>query len=258
MESYADNIKPTLIDNVFSDEEYDLIYSYINAMPEDYKNGIKDTGYIAFYDPTDDDISQTIINHAEKILGIKLKKYMTHFARYTLASESSPQLLPHYDTALNQASVTLSIILDSTFDWPVVVEYEKILATKNQAILFSGSHQVHWRPSAVFGPEDYYDIMVCQMVEDSDTPVILSKEHRDNMSGKIGQYVVNYYQDYPKLPYDNRDWLKEKLDLGWDGKDFCDELAIPIQVVLHFLGEYNLMEEFEQNAKKQEEKEKND
>ena len=90
------------------------------------------------------------------------------------------------------------------------------------------------------------------MVEDSDTPIILSEEHRERMSGKIGEYMVNYYKDYPKKPYDNRVWLKEKLDLGWDGKEFCDELAVPIEVVLHFIKEYDLMEDFQNNAKESE------
>jgi hypothetical protein len=113
--------------------------------------------------------------------------------RYTLESNSKPRLHPHYDVGLDQASFTLSIQLDHTLPWTVYVGHQGYDIQRNTAVLFSGSHQIHWRPDIEFGPNDYYDIIVAQVVEDTENPLILDDSHRENMSNQVGSFVAKYF-----------------------------------------------------------------
>ena len=124
---------------------------------------------------------------------IKVKEWGNHMPRYTLESNSKPRLHPHYDVGLDQASFTLSIQLDHTLPWTVYVGHQGYDIQRNTAVLFSGSHQIHWRPDIEFGPNDYYDIIVAQVVEDTENPLILDDSHRENMSNQVGSFVAKYF-----------------------------------------------------------------
>jgi hypothetical protein len=53
--------------------------------------------------------------------------------------------------------------MDATLAWSIYANGVKADLPPNSGIIFSGSHQYHWRPQIEFTDEDYYDIMVCQM-----------------------------------------------------------------------------------------------
>jgi hypothetical protein len=111
----------------------------------------------------------------------------SHFPRYTLESGSNPQLKPHYDRGLEYASLTLSIQLKTTLDWPVCVGKDCFNIKENQAIMFSGSHQLHWRPDIEFKEDDYHDIIVCQ-IHNAEAPLRITDKHRELMLEKAQNF----------------------------------------------------------------------
>lgn len=228
-------LKPRIVKNIFTDQEYADLYEEINAMPESFITPVEDVGYFAYMDPVNSDLSDSLISKIEPILKTKIKKTAIHFARYTKATNSVPRLMPHYDENLTHASYTLSVILDSTLDWSVFVENDEFFPLKNQAVVFSGTHQIHYRPLIEFSDTDYYDILVCQFEEDIENPIYIDKVHRDNINARIGKYCSVYQIMYGEGDYRDPEWLKARLDEGWTGPQICEDQDINIEVVKHFI-----------------------
>lgn len=233
------NVDPVLVDNIFSDEEYKFLYEQISKTPEQLITEIEDTGYLAKSDPTKNKLKDIIHKRVEELSGFKLDKYMIHHARYTLESNNIPRLYPHYDRGLEFATFTISIIMDSTFDWDIFVEEKCIPVRKNQGAFFSGSHQVHWRPPYTFKEGDYYDILVCQFrVKENQTH--LTDEHRENMDNKVGGYMSKYFREYPPFGDNAKEWLQEEYIVkNRTITDISESLGIPADALAFFLHKYD-------------------
>ena len=177
---YFFNFKPIIIKNFFTEEEIKSIYQSredgITLIPDEA------FGFITYTDAFTEQVENKIVNVVQQYAPFKVMRWGNHMPRYTLKSQSQPQLLPHYDTGLDRAALTLSIQLESTLPWQICVGQECFTLERNDAVLFSGSHQIHWRPKIVFSETDYYDILVAQVVQDTENPLTLDQDHRDRMS----------------------------------------------------------------------------
>lgn len=200
------NLKPKLITNLFTEEEYASLYDQINkysAIPE-YVRVVDELGYTSTGLFLNNDISSVLWKKIGTELGISIERISTHYARYSLQSGHKPLLMPHYDRALTKSMFSLAIVLDSTFDWDIYVEGEKFVPRKNDAVLFSGSHQVHWRPDVEFKEDDYYDIMVCQFEEDTEENLVLTSDHKERMDEINGQWCLQWEKLYDIETYNKK------------------------------------------------------
>ena len=187
---------PTMtIDNVFTQDQIDRIYKerFEDATTKKMQDGSpfvfadESCGYITSVYPLPKDVQETILQVMQKRSFFLIDKVESHFPRYTLDSGSNPQLKPHYDRGLEYASLTLSIQLKTTLEWPVCVGKDDYNIKENQAIMFSGSHQLHWRPDITFKEDDYHDIIVCQ-VHNAESPLHITDKHRDLMLEKAKNF----------------------------------------------------------------------
>ena len=200
------NFKPKLITNLFTEEEYANLYNQVavfNKRPE-YVRVIDELGYTSTSLFLNETIKNVLWKKIGTDLGIKTKEVLTHYARYSLQSGHKPLLMPHYDRGLTDARFSLAIVLDSTFDWDIYVEGEQFMPRKNDAVLFSGSHHIHYRPDIEFKDEDYYDIMVCQFYEDTDQDITLDEEHIEYMNGLTGKWCLEWERLYDVETYNKK------------------------------------------------------
>jgi hypothetical protein len=200
------NLKPKLIENLFTEEQYTNLYSQIekySSIPQ-YVRVVDELGYIATDIYLNNDASNVLWKKIGTELGISIERISTHYARYSLQSGHKPLLMPHYDRALTKAMFSLAIVLDSTFNWDIYVEGEKFVPRKNDGVLFSGSHQVHWRPDVEFKEDDYYDIIVCQFEELTDEDRSLSKEHKETMDERNGLWCLEWERLYDVETYNKK------------------------------------------------------
>jgi hypothetical protein len=160
------------IEDVFDEEDIIHIYGHVQKAlkdvgPDSEKGefffNAKDVGYFAVFGFQNEKVCDTIHNFAEMGSGYKLEKdFQMHFARYTSETGAKPRLRPHYDEMLTADTVTLSIQLAKNTDWLLYVGTEALSLNMNEMAIFSGSHQIHWRPKKEFLLQDFYDVMVCQ------------------------------------------------------------------------------------------------
>lgn len=197
------NLKPEIIKNIFSNYEFKNLYKSFKKSENDYTI-IPELGYAAFSIKLDEDIISTLKSTIENKLNIKVAKMEAHYARYSLNTGHKPMLMPHYDRALTDATFSLAIVLDNTIDWDIYVEGEQFMPRKNDAVLFSGSHHIHYRPDIEFKDEDYYDIMVCQFYEDTDQDITLDEEHIEYMNGLTGKWCLEWERLYDVKTYNEK------------------------------------------------------
>jgi hypothetical protein len=203
---YLYNFKPVVIDNVFTQEEYDSVYNSVNAVfPQELRSDVPpdsgyfnagDIGYFAYVNGFEDIIYKKLMELTKEYGHKDVVEPKVHFARYTPKTGFPPMLRPHNDLGVETLALTLSVQLDTSFDWELCAVDTCITLKKNQAMLFSGSHQIHWRPLKEFGPDDYFDIMVCQMYLDTEP---LSEEHKEKMFDLKLKTIEKYFQLHPEM-----------------------------------------------------------
>lgn len=196
------DFKSVFISDIFTSQELNSIYNNLNKHGLDeflnneetekdtkhFKN-IEDVGYCAF----SKDWPLEILNKIKKIVfensGIKVDDLQIHFARYSKKTGSDPRLLPHFDRFVTVPSLTLSIQLRKTFErWQIYVDDFNINMSENSAILFSGTHQIHFREPKEFSNEDFCDIFVCQFAISNQ----FDNEHNEKMQNKLLKYLEYY------------------------------------------------------------------
>jgi hypothetical protein len=135
-------------------------------------------------------LENKIVKYVEDITGHSGLILEYQFSRYELLDEKTfkkPNLAPHYDS-FPEPRFTFDYQLRSSFDWPLFVENKKFVLKDNQALTFSGTHQVHWRANHDFVPGDFVEMIFCHLYLD-DPSLKNSNEHFDEMNNKVSSFI---------------------------------------------------------------------
>jgi hypothetical protein len=190
-------LKPYQEENIFTQEEWTSIYKTIGLVMDKgiseennkyaFMTVVPNNGFIVHFNDFDQFVKDSIRAKFEKVIGEPFENIGVLFARYTHDSGEAPKLLPHGDRSTPRTAFTFTARMKSTVDWDFCVEDECFDLPTNAAVWFSGTHQSHWRPDQHFGPDDYYDVMLCQAFNDKDeVPLTLEfYESMDRVSGKL-------------------------------------------------------------------------
>jgi hypothetical protein len=190
------DLKPQVIPNFFSESEYKGLYELIekNNFGKDECN--EPMGYFSRNVHIEEPYNQIMLDKINEIypLNSDPRKHMFVYNRYTWKTGYPPVLKPHFDTMIDAGSITLTIILDTTLDWNIIAEDKEFEVKSNQAFLFSGTHHLHWRPKIEFGPDDYYDIFLCQFLDKD--PVELTEKYWDEMVSNRSEKSTDWWRQY--------------------------------------------------------------
>jgi hypothetical protein len=74
-----------------------------------------------------------------------------------------PNLDFHIDSVFTKPMLTFDIQMRSTLDWPIIVNEKEYSLKDNQALTFSGTHQVHSRKPVAFKEDDVCDMIFCHL-----------------------------------------------------------------------------------------------
>lgn len=182
-----------IIDNIFTPEEIEVIYDHIDNTPEEKRYRHSYFGHTAFFSWLPD----STIKKIEKVVSENFDKPLVlrelSFARYDTSGGREPLLFPHFDETFPEQRVTVDIQVKSTIPWAIVVEDTPYILKDNQALVFGGTHQIHWREKKQFSDTDYVDMIFCHFSEPLDVAVKNSEEHIKNMEEKQQKYRDAYY-----------------------------------------------------------------
>ena len=180
--------KNVVIENLLTDSEISDLYSSIK---KPYKNYVMDLHVQQISDfRMPKSIEDKIISHVENITGLSGFELEYQFSRYELLDVDGkvevPNLRPHFDT-FTEPRFTFDYQLGSNIDWPIYVEGKKFILKNNQALTFSGTHQIHWRPARDFVIGEFLEMVFCHLyLKDSSTQ--LGPEHANLMYDKSEEW----------------------------------------------------------------------
>jgi hypothetical protein len=176
------NLRNVIVKNIFTINQLKSLYLIIEKyIPESSDKKQKDLGRLYFKMLWDNDkesvdlpipteLVDIITSKAIESHGHPLKLESISFARYNL-KYGVPNLPPHVDDNFEYARLTFDIQLSSNRLWKIFVEDNDFELHENEGLVFSGTHQVHWREKVLFDSKDYVDMLLCQF----SNPSLLSK-----------------------------------------------------------------------------------
>ena len=181
-----------IVDSVFTNEEIDAIYTAIGEPTYEmfmhrYGQEVKD-----FRMPQA--INDKIVKMCKALSGydnLELEAYQ--FARYTDNDTTKPNLVPHWDS-FETPRFTFDIQLRSNTDWTLFVEDKEFVLKDNQALTFSGTHQIHWREKKQFLEGEFMDMIFCHLHIPNDTRSI--KDTALIMEEKETHFTQKYNERY--------------------------------------------------------------
>ena len=156
------NEKNVIIDNVLEKDEIEEIYREIRQSYSSYimeRYGQKISNFRMPKSALDKIVK--ICEDVSGVSGLVLEAYQ--FSRYEKFTKpdgtiSMPRLIPHYD-GFPEPRFTFDYQISSNTSWPLVVEGTELTLADNQALTFSGTHQIHWRTDKTFNEGEFIDMI---------------------------------------------------------------------------------------------------
>ena len=153
----------TIVDSVLTDDEISTLYSIIENSENGYLMELFNQKISDFALP--EEISKKIIAKCEELSGesdLEITEYQ--FSRYEKivnedGSVRNPNLFPHYDGTFPEPRFTFDYQIGGNTTWPLVVENTVFELKNNQALTFSGTHQIHWRSKKNFKDGERIDMI---------------------------------------------------------------------------------------------------
>lgn len=103
-----------------------------------------------------------------------------------------PSLFPHYDETFKEPRFTFDYQLAGNVDWPLIVEPDKKFVLKNnQAVTFSGTHQIHWRDPKHFENDQFVEMIFFHFSDPNSGPK--GEEVNKIMNQKAREYSKIFY-----------------------------------------------------------------
>jgi len=151
-----EDLPPFIFNDFLSSDELLYIQNLIKNTPEDkivLKNWNGQAGIeITNSDPIFGSISKKIQQFSSDAYGEELELLDLSLAKYSSSFGWEVKLYPHYDSRSIETLV-FDAQISSNHKWDIVVEGQEYDLKNGQAILFSGTNQIHWRENKKIQPE---------------------------------------------------------------------------------------------------------
>lgn len=162
--SYATNDilkQNTIYSNVFTENEINDLYNVIDLKQTEKTTVVSIYAQKAWFIDLPETIKNKVKQIAEKIYNQELELEEISFARYSKEYGNLPNLTPHYDNSFLEQRLTIDVQLKSNIDWAIVVEDKSFILKDNEALTFSGTHQIHWREYKEFNNDNFIEMLFC-------------------------------------------------------------------------------------------------
>lgn len=146
------DFQPFVIDDALTPELIESMRDLIRTIPKE-RGFIKPWGVLGFQQKYTDELKIHLQELADKHFpGLIFLE--VNIGRYSNLDNLKSKLFPHWDFPRFpkryffddvKQNIVFDIQLDADYEWPVIVEGEEFVLKNNQALVFSGTQQLHWR-----------------------------------------------------------------------------------------------------------------
>jgi len=145
-------IKSGVVKNVFTEEDFRFLKEYFLNNEVVKSLGYDDHGRKLIHSGQDN----VLIKYSEKLLPL-VRAYFENDSilhTYSMYAEYSHQTIDlHKHKDLNACQYTVDIVVHQTEPWSIWVEGTEYSLDENEAVLFCGEEQEHWRETKEFNSD---------------------------------------------------------------------------------------------------------
>lgn len=162
---------PVLVEDIFTDKELSDILQAVSEFPLE-KIRIQKWGGQGVLDEIkiSDSVITKIQNLASKASNKELIVAEYSIVKYCPEYGYEVKLFPHYDTRPYEMFV-FDVQLKTNEDWGIIVEGKQFNLLDNQALLFSGTQQMHWRENKKMQDGSEIIMMFCWLKHKISKPI---------------------------------------------------------------------------------------
>ncbi len=184
-----------VLHKALSQEDLDAIYmSMENAREDNLSIHENDSKITYFGDAIPNYLRDKILDMFQPYYDFKLSKTGHCAVRYTSINGKNPVLRPHTDTqpVFPGPKLSVSVQLKKNIDWKINAEDQSFLLEEGDAIIFSGTHQVHWRDPIEFKEGDFLDVFLDSYSTEDLKHSTISEEDQVQINLKKEKYMQEY------------------------------------------------------------------
>lgn len=185
----------TIVKDVLTQDQIDRIYKSLENPSNTFFFNVYGQTISDFALP--DDVRDRVVELAEKTCGVSdLEIAEYQFSRYAATDpDNLPNLFPHFDK-FDSPRLTFDYQIKSNTEWALSVEGKEFVLSDNQALTFSGTHQIHWRLHKTFGDDEHIDMVFFHLKQKVDEKS--TQELTDLMQEKKDKYSEIWYNNINK------------------------------------------------------------
>jgi hypothetical protein len=178
--------------DILTEEEVAKVYDAVDLSSKAFLVEIHAQNVFDF--PLEGPIAKKIISYCEAISGVSgLRIAEYQFARYekTQSGEKvlEPRLTIHTDT-FEEPRFTFDYQIGGNTSWPIVVDGKSFELKNNEALSFSGTHQIHWREPKIFNDGEYIDMVFFHLKKPNAEKI--SIEDKEKISLKLNKFLEEF------------------------------------------------------------------
>jgi len=190
---YFKNLENKIVKNVLLPEHFDFLYNIIkNSTSEKYEH-IPTLGHTTYYSDFTKEFKDYILDIVHKNIDEELVITEMSISRYHTASGFVPKLFPHYDH-FDESRVTFDLQINSNISWPIVIEGREYVLNNNEALIFSGTDQIHWRTRKKLTKSDQVDMLFVHLSRKNNNIKITEEEKLER------EKLCLYYREKVSIP----------------------------------------------------------
>lgn len=196
------NFSPTVFDNVLSEQELLKLQKEFNEFPADKIDVQGYSGLGTLYLNHMDNIVKRVEKMVSDVVGEEIVVVEVGGTRYSPEFGWEVKLGPHFDLRPFETFV-FDLQINSNQKWGLFFEGERFDLENNQALLFNGTGQIHWREPITLKEDTRVDLIFFWMQHKNAKPI--EPIHIDIMKKRQG-----FLLDAIKImsPLDNSQWWK--------------------------------------------------
>jgi hypothetical protein len=137
------NHKNFIINDIFTANEINQIYEFIKTVDSTYALDL--LGQKIYNAGLPSNILDKVTKRMNDVLDYSVYLTEHSFVSYTNETGYVPKLFPHFDEVFPKPRITLDVQLGGNFEWPLFVKGKEFVLNNNEALVFSGTNQIHWR-----------------------------------------------------------------------------------------------------------------
>lgn len=184
-----EKLEAFVIENVLHSTMFDYIYKSVYDSDKNAEHVVKELGHTTYFMDFHDGFKAVMKSKIQPYFEEDLEITEIAFARYHNASGYVPKLFPHFD-GFDEHRITFDIQLNSTIDWPIFIEGQEFTLKNNNALVFSGTDQIHWRKEMVLSENDFTDMLFIHLSLKNNNEKI-SEEFKKNRDKKLKYFQKN-------------------------------------------------------------------